>query len=156
MLSWSQKIKARTLPADFCTRNFLGRGEPLCHHSTDCCFVSGSQWYNQVSSMVTNRDRKSLGSHQKNSKICSDDWHRWRFWSGFRHIGTHLAASCHMSKSSCLMDPTHSSEMPSCSAIDLAKIWQSSKISLWIWSPGWSLFWVVQDETNHRWKNHHV
>ena len=27
--------------------------------------------------MVTNRDRKSFGSPQKNSKICSD-WHHWR------------------------------------------------------------------------------
>ena len=41
-LSWSQKIEARTCPADFCTPNFLGRGEPLRRHSTDCCFVSGS------------------------------------------------------------------------------------------------------------------
>jgi len=24
------------------------------------------------------------------------------------------------------------------------------------YSPGWSLFWVVQDEAHHRWKNHHV
>ena len=32
------------------------------------------------------------------------------------------------------MDPTHSCEMPSCSAIDLAKVWRSSKISSWIWS----------------------
>jgi len=36
------KIKARTFPADFCTRNILGRGEPLCRHSIDCCFVSRS------------------------------------------------------------------------------------------------------------------
>ena len=49
----------------FCTRNFLGRGEPLCRHSIDCCFASGSWWYNQVSSMVTNRDRKSFGSRRK-------------------------------------------------------------------------------------------
>ena len=27
---------------DFCTRNFLGRGEPLCCRSIGCCFVSGS------------------------------------------------------------------------------------------------------------------
>jgi len=27
---------------DFCCRNILGRGEPLCRHSIDCCFVSGS------------------------------------------------------------------------------------------------------------------
>ena len=35
-------------------------------------------------------------------------------------------------KSSWMMDPTHSREMPSCSAIDLAKIRLSFKISLWI------------------------
>jgi len=39
-----------------------------------------------------------------------------------------------MSKSSWMMDPTHSREMPSCSAIDLAEIRRSSKISSWIWS----------------------
>jgi len=32
------------------------------------------------------------------------------------------------------MDPTRSREMPSCSAIDLAEIRQSSNISSWIWS----------------------
>ena len=39
-----------------------------------------------------------------------------------------------MSKSSWMMDPTRSGEMPSCSGTDLAKIRQSSKISSWIWS----------------------
>jgi len=42
MPSGSQKIEARTFPADFYTRNFWGRGEPLCRRSIDCCFVSGS------------------------------------------------------------------------------------------------------------------
>ena len=84
--------------------------------------------------MVTNRDRKSFGSRRKNSKNCSDDWHRWRFWSAFRHFGTHFAESFRMSKSSWMMDPTRSREMPSCSAIDLAEIRQSSKISSLIWS----------------------
>jgi len=84
--------------------------------------------------MVTNRDRKSFGSRRKNSKLCSDDWHRWRFWSGFRHFGTQFAESFRMSKSSWMMDPTPSREMPSCSAIDLAEIRWSSKISSWIWS----------------------
>ena len=32
-------------------------------------------------------DRKSIGSSWKNSRSCSDDWHRWRFWSAFRHFG---------------------------------------------------------------------
>jgi hypothetical protein len=39
-----------------------------------------------------------------------------------------------MSKSSWMMDPSHSREMPSCSAVDLAEIRRSSKISSWIWS----------------------
>ena len=80
--------------------------------------------------MVTNRDRKSFGSRWKNS----DDWHRWRFWSAFRHFRTHFAESSRMSKSSWMMGPIHSCEMPTCSAIDLAEIRQYSKISSWIWS----------------------
>jgi len=84
--------------------------------------------------MVTNRDRKSFGSHRKNSKSCSDDWQRWHFWSAFRHFGTHFADGFRMSKSSWMMDPTRSREMPSCSAIDLAEIRPSPKISSWIWS----------------------
>jgi len=28
-------------PANFCSRNILERGEPLCRHSIDSCFVSG-------------------------------------------------------------------------------------------------------------------
>jgi len=84
--------------------------------------------------MVTSHDRKSFGSRRKKSKICSDEWHRWRFWSAFRHFGTHFAESFCMSKSSWLMDPTCSREMPSCSVIDLAEIRRSSKISSWIWS----------------------
>jgi len=39
-----------------------------------------------------------------------------------------------MSKSSGMMDPTRSREIPGCSAIDLAEIRWSSKISSWIWS----------------------
>jgi hypothetical protein len=39
-----------------------------------------------------------------------------------------------MSKSSWMMDPTRSREMPSCSAIDLAEIRRSSKIRRWILS----------------------
>ena len=52
----------------------------------------------------------------------------------FRHFGTHFEESFRMSKSSWMMDPAHSCEMPSCSAVDLAEIRQSSKISSWIWS----------------------
>jgi len=82
--------------------------------------------------MVTNHDKKSIGSRQKNSKRCSD-WHHWRFWSVFRHFGTHFADSFRMSKSSWMKDPICSREMPSYSAIDLAEVQWSSKISSWIW-----------------------
>jgi len=84
--------------------------------------------------MVSNRERKSIGSRRKNFEICSDGWHRWRFWSTFRHFGTHFSEGFRMFKSSWMMDPTHSSEMPSWSATDLAEIRRSSKISSWIWS----------------------
>ena len=48
--------------------------------------------------------------------------------------GTNFVKNSSMSKSSWMMDPTHSREMPSCSANDLAEIRRSSKISSWIWS----------------------
>jgi hypothetical protein len=34
MPSLSQKIKARTFPADFCTQNFLGQGGVSCYAAT--------------------------------------------------------------------------------------------------------------------------
>jgi len=70
----------------------------------------------------------------KKIQICSDDWHRWRFWSAFRHFGAHLVESFHMFKSSWMMNPTRSREMPSCWAIDLPEIRRSSKIISRIWS----------------------
>jgi len=85
--------------------------------------------------MVTNRARQEIiWIAQRKFQICSDDWHRWGFWSAFKHFGTHSAERFRMSKSSWMMDPTRSCEMPSCSAIDLAEIRRSSKISSWIWS----------------------
>jgi len=81
--------------------------------------------------MITNRDRKSFGSRRKKFQNCSDDWHRWRFWSAFRNFGTHFAEIFRMSKSSWSMDPTRSLEMTSCSAIDLAEIRRFSKIRSW-------------------------
>ena len=38
-----RKNLGENFPADFCTRKFWGRCEPLCRHSIDCCFASGSQ-----------------------------------------------------------------------------------------------------------------
>ena len=84
--------------------------------------------------MVINPDRKSFRLRRKNSKLCSDDWHRWRFWSVFRHFWTHFSESFRMSKSSWMMDRTRSRVITSCSGLDLAEIRRSSKISSRIWS----------------------
>ena len=129
-----KKIEARTFPADFCTRKFLGRGEPLCCHWLLLCHQS---WQKII--WITPK---------KFQKLLADYWHCWHFWSAFRHFGTHFVESFCMSKSSWMMDPTCSHEMPGCSAIDLAKIRRSSKCSSWISSiisgvvtvlghPGW-------------------
>jgi hypothetical protein len=56
MPSWSENIQWIFAFGFF----WGGRGEPLCRHSVDCCFVSRSSWYNQVSSVVTSCDRKSF------------------------------------------------------------------------------------------------
>ena len=36
------KNRGMNFPVDFCGLNFLGWSEPLCRHSIDCCFFSGS------------------------------------------------------------------------------------------------------------------
>jgi len=151
MLFWSQKIETRTFPANFCTRNFLGRCG-VSRYAATPLIVALSPGHSDITRFrpwsPVAPDRKSFGSCRKNCKSCSDDWHRWRFWSTFRHFGTLFAETFRMSKSSWMMDPTCSREMPSCSATDLSEILRSSKISSWIWSiisgvvtvlgrPGW-------------------
>ena len=98
--SWFQKIKAQNFQRIFAIGIFLFRGELLFHHYIECYIVSGSFWYNQVSYMVTNRDKKSVRSPRKNSKYCSGDWPRWRSWPAFRHLVNHFAESFRMPKSS--------------------------------------------------------
>jgi len=93
----TRKLKWQIFEQIFAHGMFVS-GEPLCHHTIDCCTVSGSLWYNQVSFMVTNRDKKSFRSPRKNSKFCSDDWQRWRFWPAFRRLGIHFTESFRMSK----------------------------------------------------------
>ena len=84
--------------------------------------------------MVTNHDRKSFGFCQKKFQKSLRRLVPLRFWSMFKHFRTHFTESFRMSKSPWMMNPYRSREMPSCSAIDLAEIQWSSKISPWIWS----------------------
>jgi len=128
--SSTQKIEARTFPTDFCTRNFWERGEVLCRHSIACCFVSGLYLYNQVSSMVTNRERKSFGS---------------RLTKQFQKLLRRLAPLTFLIRVQAFRDPLRGelphvqifmndglnplTEITSFSVIDSAKIRWSSRIS---------------------------
>ena len=84
--------------------------------------------------MVTIATGNHLDRAEKIPKFAQTTGTFWRFWSAFRHFGTHFAESFRVSKSSRMMDPTRSREIPSCSVIDLAEIWRSSKISSCNWS----------------------
>ena len=79
--------------------------------------------------MITNRDKKSFGLHiaEKIPEIADTigTVDVQEFWD-------HFEESFRMSKSSWMMDPTRSCEMPSCSAIDLVEIRMSSKMKSWI------------------------
>ena len=83
--------------------------------------------------MVTNRDRNHLDraeNFQKLLRRLAPLTFLIRV-QAFRHL---LREELPHSKSSWMMDPTGSREMPSCSAIGLAEIRRSSKNSSWIWS----------------------
>jgi len=135
MPSWSQKIEARTFPADFCTRDFWGGVSCYAAIALIVAFYPGHSDITRFRpwSPIAS-DRKSFGLRRQNSVSCSDDWHRWCFWSAFRHFGSHFAESFRMYKFSWMMNQTPSREISSCSAIDLAEIRLSSKISSSVWS----------------------
>ena len=128
-----KKIGARTFPRDFFARNFLGEMSgyvaipvivPLSlGHSDITRFCACHQSWQKIFWIAPKKFQQLL---RRLAPLT--------FWSTFRHFGTHFAESFCMSKSSWMIDPTHSREIPSFSAIDLAEIQQSSKISSWIFS----------------------
>jgi len=61
-----EKFSSGSLHSEFF---WAGWGEPLSRHSIDCCFVSGSKWYNQLSSMVTKCARQEIIWIAPNEKI---------------------------------------------------------------------------------------
>jgi len=135
MPSWSQKSRPEIFHWIFALGIFWGgmsrnTATPLIFDLSPC--HSDITRFHPWSPITP--DRKSFRSRRKNSKSFSEDWHRWRFWSVFRHFGTHFAESFRMSKSSWMKDPIRSREIFSCSDIDLAEIRRCSKISSWIWS----------------------
>ena len=132
MPSWSQKTRRELFQRIFALGILWGSVSP---YAATPLIVALSPGHSDITRFrpwsPIAPDRKSFGSRRKISRSCSDDWHPRRFWSAFRHFGTHFAESFSMSKSSWTMDPTHSREMPSCSAIDLAEIRRSSRKLAW-------------------------
>ena len=137
MPCWYQKYRGENFSSGFLHSEFFGAGG-VRRYATTPLIVALSLGHSDITRFrpwpPIAPDRKSFGSRRKNSGSCSDDWHPWGFCSAFRYFGTHFTESFRMSKSSWMMDPTHSREMPSYSAIDLAEIRRSSKISSWICS----------------------
>jgi len=129
------KNRGENFPEDFLHSEFISGGVNRC--AATPLIVALSPGHSDIirfrSWSPIAPDRKSFESRRKNSKSYSDDWHRC-FWPAFRLFGTHFAESFHMSKSSWIMDPTHSRETASCSTIDLVEIQRYFKISSWIWS----------------------
>jgi hypothetical protein len=58
------KNQAKNFSNGFLHSEYLWQGEPLCLHSIDCCFVSGSWSHNHVSSRL----QITTGNHLDRSK----------------------------------------------------------------------------------------
>jgi len=134
MPSWSQKNWGEDFSSGYLQSEFFGGG--MSRYAATSLIVALSPGHSDITRFRP-WSPVATGNHldraKRNSKICSDNWHRWCFLSAFRHFGTHLVENFRMSKSSRIMDLILSHGMPSCSAIDLAEIRRSSKNSSWIW-----------------------
>jgi len=112
------KIDARTFPVDFCTRNFLGRGGVSRYAATPLIVALSSDHsditrFRPWSSIATGNH---LDRAEKIPKIAqtTDTFDVFNPFSGISGPTTRRASAC----------PTRSREMPSCSDIDLAEIFQ--------------------------------
>ena len=138
MPSWSQNSRqARTFPADFCTRNFLGRGG-VSRYVAILLTVALSPSHSDIT-----RFRPwspiATGNHldraePKKFKNLLRRLAPLTFFIRVQAFRYPLSGELPHVQIFMNDDPTHSREMPSCSAIDLAEIRRSSKISSWIWS----------------------
>ena len=117
ILSWTQKIEARTFPADFALRIIWGG---VSRYPATPLTVTFSPGHSDITrfrpwSPIT------TGNHLDRAENVPNLLRRLAqltFWSSFWHFRNHFAESFLMSKSSWIMDLTTSREMPSCSAID--------------------------------------
>lgn len=120
-----------TFPAYLWFLKFFGSEE--CSHCMDCCLVSGSLWYNYVSSTMTSYSKIFSLDHCKCCKISLEMFTQYRFSLAFKHFGTHLAASFFIPNCSWIINPIYSLDIPDISSILFTKIYQLVKIRSWTW-----------------------
>jgi hypothetical protein len=70
--SLSQSTDTNTLFDDFCVLNFFGCRKPQCLKSLDCCLVSGSYIWIQVSIIVTRQLKNPTGYRRNWSKMACE------------------------------------------------------------------------------------
>jgi len=79
LIQKKKKIEARTFPADFCIRIFLGR-VGVSRYTAIPLIIVLSLGYSDITRFrpwsPIAPDRKSFGSRRKISKICSENRHR--------------------------------------------------------------------------------
>ena len=122
--NWGEKFSSGFLHLDF----FFGGGSRIAAAPLIVAFTAGHSDITRFCPWSPIATGNHLDCAEKFQKLLRR-LALLTFWSAFRHFGTHFAESFLMSKSSWMMDPTRSHEMPSCSAIDLAEIWQSSRLA---------------------------
>jgi len=83
-------------PANGAVLNLLGGRELTCFHCTDSCFVSESQWWIHVLSLVTIRDKTWSALAVRRANSSEHISMRNNFWTGISKHGTHLAQTLQM------------------------------------------------------------
>ena len=133
MPSWSQKIEARTFQQNFALGIFWGR---MSHYAATPLIVALSPWHSDITRFCP-WSPIATGNNLDHAEIFQKLL-RWlaplMFLIHVQAFRDPLRGDLCMSKSSWMMDPTHSREMRSCSAFDVVEIRRSFKISSWIWS----------------------
>ena len=123
MPSWFEKIETRNYPADFCIRNLFWGG--VSRHAATPLIVALSPGHSDTtrfrpSSLIATGNH--LGRAEKIPNVAQTTG----------TVDVFDPRSGISGSTSWMMDPTRSREILCCSAIDLAEIQWSSKISSWI------------------------
>jgi len=133
-----QKVEASIFPEEFCTRNFMGRVEPLRRHSIDCLFVSCDSDSTRFRLWSPIAAGNCLDRAEKKIQILLRRLAHLTFF--FRRSGIPGPTSRKLSHVKIFMNdgPNPLTWYACCSAIHLAEIQRSFKISSWSYCFGLS------------------